>query len=254
MAFNLNNVQGTWKNSERAKKEELILSSWRELLDNPKHWWDNRDRKRNGSVSPKFPDFTHKDDRRGLWLDSAPQPILMELEGLKFAVQTKKPGEVKQCKDSAKKEEDAAMWRDLIDNSEQWWDYRDSKLDRLVNPNYPDFKHKDGNYSLWLSSAPQWVSSQLKGLKFDVKIKIQKSNEGKASRGRDELWKDLLEHPEKWWDNRLKKLKERAPDFKHKETGEALWLDGSPTWVLSKLPPPNSKQDASFGKRETLLS
>ena len=130
--------------------------------------------------------------------------------------------------DSAKKEEDAAMWRDLIDNSEQWWDYRDSKLDRLVtlppplwfltffffsflfssvilfyylfifyvlcclllllskqvNPNYPDFKHKDGNYSLWLSSAPQWVSSQLKGLKFDVKIKIQKSNEGKASRGR----------------------------------------------------------------------
>lgn len=36
--------------SEHAKKEELILSSWRELLDNPKHWWDNRDRKRNGSV------------------------------------------------------------------------------------------------------------------------------------------------------------------------------------------------------------
>lgn len=42
-------------------------------------------------------------------------------------------------------------------------------------------------------------------------------------------------------------IKERSPDFKHKETGEALWLSDSPTWVLSKLPPPKSKLDVAKG-------
>lgn len=37
---------------------------------------------------------------------------------------------------------------------------------------------------------------------------------------------------------------ERHPDFKHKETGEALWLDSSPKWVLPKLPPLKEKQEA----------
>lgn len=95
----------------------------------------------------------------------------------------------------------------------------------------------------------------------------------------DEFWRDVVENPDKWWDNRSNKVtlvselfvcllllldvifflmvyimlywilftgfmvpfdyqrNKRAPDFKHKETGEVLWLDGSPSWVLSKLPP-----------------
>lgn len=36
----------------------------------------------------------------------------------------------------------------------------------------------------------------------------------------------------------------KAPDFKHKETGEALWLNESPTWVLPKLPPVKKKQES----------
>jgi hypothetical protein len=45
----------------------------------------------------------------------------------------------------------------------------------------------------------------------------------------------------------------KAPDFKHKDTGEALWLNDSPAWVLSKLPPLRSK-DGVIGWRDTLLS
>lgn len=35
----------------------------------------------------------------------------------------------------------------------------------------------------------------------------------------------------------------KAPDFKHKETGEALWMTDSPIWVLSKLPPLKKNQE-----------
>lgn len=38
------------------------------------------------------------------------------------------------------------------------------------------------------------------------------------------------------------KLKEKYPDFKHKETGKALWLTDSPAWVQPKLPSLKSKK------------
>lgn len=56
-------------------------------------------------------------------------------------------------------------------------------LSKQVNPRYPDFKRKDGSLSLWLGSAPQWVSSQLEGLKFDggsEKPKAVKANKGES--------------------------------------------------------------------------
>ncbi|KAJ9689396.1 hypothetical protein PVL29_014875 [Vitis rotundifolia] len=73
---------------------------------------------------------------------------------------------------------------------------------------------------------------------------------------------NLVENPDKWWDNRSSKVethdciltKEKAPDFKHKDTGEALWLSSSPAWVLSKLPPIKTGKNVTFTKRETLLS
>lgn len=49
-------------------------------------------------VSQKYPDFIHKDDRRALWLNTAPQSVLIELEGLQFDVQINNSTEVKQFK------------------------------------------------------------------------------------------------------------------------------------------------------------
>lgn len=36
---------------------------------------------------------------------------------------------------------------------------------------------------------------------------------------------DLLANPAKWWDNRVGKTNPKAPDFKHKDSGEGIWLD-----------------------------
>ncbi|KAI7733575.1 hypothetical protein M8C21_005177, partial [Ambrosia artemisiifolia] len=52
-------------------------------------------------------------------------------------------------------------------------------------------------------------------------------------------WRDLLANSKLWVDNREKKskglVKHNYPDFKHKDTGAALWLDKAPVGVLQGL-------------------
>ncbi|KAI9118752.1 hypothetical protein K1719_010197 [Acacia pycnantha] len=165
----------------------------------------------------------------------------------------------KKNSDSTKKNSDCLLdsWRDLLRDPKQWQDCRESKRNGLVKFRYPDFKHKDGNLALWLDSAPKWVLSELEGLEFDALIlKSKQANEQSDSNLRskqaedqsglnlksqqakerkdDASWKDVVENPDKWWDNRLNKKSQRSPDFKHKETGEALWLNSSPSWHMIK--------------------
>ncbi|KAJ7969472.1 Protein OSB3, chloroplastic/mitochondrial [Quillaja saponaria] len=220
-----------------------VLSSWRDLIDHPKQWWDFRDNK----VNPKYPDFKSKDGDLALWLDKAPRWVLSKLEEIEFDVQIVKSKQASECGTKKTVVSVLSSWRDLIDHPKQWWDCRGKK----VNPKYPDFKSKDGNLALWLDKAPQLVLSKLEGIEFD--IQIVKSEQGKERKS-DESWRNLVENPDKWWDNRLGKLKERSPDFKHKETQEALWLSDSPSWVMSKLPPIKPERSVETSNRQALFS
>uniref|UniRef100_A0A8R7UJ27 Protein OSB2, chloroplastic n=1 Tax=Triticum urartu TaxID=4572 RepID=A0A8R7UJ27_TRIUA len=59
-----------------------------------------------------------------------------------------------------------------------------------------------------------------------------------SSRSTEALWQAFFANPLDWWDNRKDKQKNpRYPDFKHKSTGEALWVEGrnNPNWVVSQL-------------------
>lgn len=49
----------------------------------------------------------------------------------------------------------------------------------------------------------------------------------------DELWRHLVEYPEEWWDNRTSRRNPKAPDFKHKATRKALWINNfqTPEWA-----------------------
>ncbi|GAB2246864.1 hypothetical protein Droror1_Dr00006746 [Drosera rotundifolia] len=166
-------------------------------------------------------------------------------------------------------------WEELLNNPKDWFDYRNDKLAGAVNPKYPDFKKVEGGQPLWLSTLPKWLAPKLEGLEFSTTppketkvgggfgnsffkkkpVVVSKDapktwNEAKTGSG---AWKDVLENPDKWWDNRSRKHSAKFPDFKHKDTGEVLWLDKAPQWVLLKLPEP--KTMGSFGNRkETLLS
>lgn len=140
----------------------------------------------------------------------------------------------------------------LVKNPLQWWDYRSHKTNGLVKEKFPDFKHKETGEALWISSAPRWILPGLEKLEFDVKeMKGERvsggewQSERKQSADLDNSWKNLVENPDKWWDNRASKRNSKAPDFRHKETGQVLWLNSSPDWALSKLPPARGGQNTN---------
>lgn len=62
----------------------------------------------------------------------------------------------------------------------------------------------------------------------------------------EELWQAFFANPVDWWDNRKDKRNPKYPDFKHKDTGEALWVEGryNPSWVKSQLEILDSKMEA----------
>ncbi|CAM6038172.1 unnamed protein product [Sphagnum compactum] len=53
----------------------------------------------------------------------------------------------------------------------------------------------------------------------------------------EKLWREFFVDPSHWWDHRPEKTNERYPDFKHKKTGEALWIEDrrNPAWVAGEM-------------------
>nr|AAM61481.1 unknown [Arabidopsis thaliana] len=237
------------KKPARSKKVKVIdeetSNSWKHLIENPKEWLDHRGNKANGLVKPGHPDFKMKVGGLSLWLSTAPDWALLKLEELKFDVLVPK-GNIKL--NQLKGEE---SWKDLVQNPDKWLDNRSDK----TNVKYPDFKHKETGEALWMTNSPIWVLSKLPPLKknqerplmsnkvsqLELDVEVPKGNLKQLKR--EEIWKNLVENPSKWWDNRLDKRNPKGPDFKHKETGEALWIGDSPTWALSKLPPLKKNQE-----------
>lgn len=158
--------------------------------------------------------------------------------------QTTDRGSEKNGESASKKtngDEILDLWRDLVRSPLQWWDYRGHKANGLVKEKFPDFKQKVTGKPLWINTAPKWIFPGLGSLEFDVKdFNPKQGDEGQSERRRssktDDSWKSLVENPEKWWDNRMKKKNPKAPDFRHKDTGEVLWLNSSPPWALSRIP------------------
>jgi hypothetical protein len=55
---------------------------------------------------------------------------------------------------------------------------------------------------------------------------------------KDAQWQAYFASPGDYYDNRQNKKNPASPDFKHRTTGEALWLGGrypAPAWVLARL-------------------
>lgn len=184
---------------EENELEERL--KWECLVEYPEEYWDNR----IGKLNPKSPDFKHKTTGEALWLSDVPESVAYLVRGIPLPLT---------------KEE---AWQAVLQAPEQYWDNRANKL----NPKSPDFKHKSTGQALWLTDASDWIVEQLE------------SRPAPAARpkpaGRDSLWESLLSDPGQFYDNRLTKMNPKAPDFKHKSSGEALWLNSAPKSVLERL-------------------
>ncbi|KAI5002132.1 hypothetical protein ZWY2020_026782 [Hordeum vulgare] len=184
----------------------------------------------------------------------------------------------------AKLDKFRTLWNDVLANPLNWTDNRAEKANGSKNPKYPDFKNKTSDEALWLGSAPPHVVEKLDGLTFSSgynaaktattykpfdssmgrgtntgwsKFKPSQAASPEKQKKEAESWQNLVESPQSWWDNRVDKRSPKAPDFKHKDTGEALWLSPrTPSWVTDALPPVKGGSKGGGGGRrpETLLS
>jgi hypothetical protein len=53
----------------------------------------------------------------------------------------------------------------------------------------------------------------------------------------EHAWLEYFADPGLWWDNQSSKRNPKAPDFKHKVSKRALWIEGwfTPDWVRNKF-------------------
>ncbi|KAK7376863.1 hypothetical protein VNO80_02280 [Phaseolus coccineus] len=69
------------------------------------------------------------------------------------------------------------------------------------------------------------------------KLESAEANVGtQNNQNRLHLWQVFFANPNEWWDQRKRKLNPKQPDFRHKYTGEVLWLSTyDPPWVRRQL-------------------
>ncbi|KAL5228467.1 hypothetical protein ABZP36_016732 [Zizania latifolia] len=169
------------------------------------------------------------------------------------------------------------LWNDVIANPQDWTDNRAQKENGSRSPKYPDFRNNISDEVLWLNTAPKNALEKLNDLVFSSGFIVEKKDRpygGNMSKGPNwvktnlgassiskqklegDLWRDLVDNPGNWWDNRSDKPSTNYPDFKHKETGKALWIQSqTPKWAMDALPPVKSKPAFKGDKKqETLLS
>ncbi|KAG2325082.1 hypothetical protein Bca52824_007810 [Brassica carinata] len=153
--------------------------------------------------NPRLPDFKHKDTDEALWLSSDTTPVWV------------------------------TRYLELLDQRRGEDDTEEPEHDEIhlrnkKIPKLPDFKHKDTGEALWLNSeTPVWVNRQLELLDQSKPEGLEESYDDKIY-----LWQVFFANPHEWWDKRKSKTNPRQSGFKHKDTGEALWLDSDvPVWV-----------------------
>lgn len=210
-----------------------VSQLWDDLRDNPQNWYDNRDTKTN----PKAPDFKHIETKAALWVDSRTTPEWVETLPPNLNFRRNDPSG-----SMARAEREAELWQEFFKQPTAWFDNRFDKR----NPRAPDFKKKGGSgEALWLNSAPSWVQEQLqlRGANSPDAAPMTAVQQTGSSVNPDveQKWNQLFADPGAFWDNRARKMSgqgnPRAPDFTHKTTKDALWLDGrtTPQWVHERI-------------------
>lgn len=83
-----------------------------------------------------------------------------------------------------------------------------------------------------------YVSQNAKGPVFEQTKTMDFQGEDYRERKRKRLllWQAFFVNPHEWNDYRKTKHNPKAPDFKHKSTGEALWINPEdPPWISKQL-------------------
>lgn len=148
-AWDQGGFKGPHTTVEFGTKESDTL--WQRLFEDPSDWVDNRNRKADGEVSPRFPDFSSSAGD-GLWLDSRTSIWASKVK--EVDVKGTSQWNVKPLVED--------LWRDFFQNKDSWKSYIVDKSNGSRKSTHPDFK-RDRDTSLWIDdrSTPDWVRTEL---------------------------------------------------------------------------------------------
>eukprot|EP00438_Fugacium_kawagutii_P001479 Skav202525 [mRNA] locus=scaffold2011:54185:55199:- [translate_table: standard] len=205
-------------------------------MSSPEAWQDFRSNK----PSPRFPDFKRVADGEALWIDSSGSPEWVKAKMIDFEGDFASPrqGRSKFQGDSSSSKED--LWQEVMSSPAAWQDFRSNK----PSPRFPDFKRVADGKALWIDSSgsPEWVKKKMIDFEGDFASGAQV---GSNSFGSNEaLWSEMFASLEDWEDFRGRKPSSKFPDFKRREDGKGLWLEGKlgsapesqlQEWVHKKL-------------------
>ncbi|KAL8259074.1 hypothetical protein R6Q59_027027 [Mikania micrantha] len=109
---------------------------------------------------------------------------------------------------------------------------------KFVERSAPSAASNDGNFNY------NYNSNSNSG--YMTTGRKQKNYAANGTGSVEELWQAFFANPVDWWDNRKNKRSPNYPDFKHKDTGEALWVEGrmNPSWVKSQLSVLDSRMES----------
>jgi hypothetical protein len=155
---------------------------------------------------------------------------------------------------AASSDQRESTWIELFQNPAGWFDNRTTKKGRQ-----PDFRSKFSTSALWIEDrqTPAWVFDNLEWLPGNMPYtgnyphtagggSTGGSNgvprqldflPAEAGSDKEAAWMDVFRNYRNWWDNRLRKLNPKAPDFKHKTDNTALWVisQDTPRWVVQHI-------------------
>lgn len=101
------------------------------------------------------------------------------------------------------------LWKALFSSLFGWWDNK-------KNRSYPI-----SGYALWLGpNEPPWIKRKVQLLDWKMGEHCEEERHKNLY-----LWQGFFTSHHEWWDYRNNKKNSRSPDFKHRDTGEALWLN-----------------------------
>jgi len=132
---------------------------------------------------------------------------------------------------------------------------KDTWTDKITGDRRSKIKVLVSTFNTVRSFAPMSPSGPNDGVESGSGSQGQSSRSSKSGqRSGEEKWNDFFKEPDQYWDNRALKVtgerSPRYPDFKHKTTQEALWVDSwdSPNWVKAIL---SQMDDAALKHRNT---
>ncbi|XP_062164609.1 protein OSB1, mitochondrial-like [Alnus glutinosa] len=129
----------------------------------------------------------------------------------------------------------------------EMWDEMAEMCLKHLEPN--DFVYVSGrlwSYKKDLKTCYKVIANELnyidQGFQGPNRHKVEGSQAGAGGAGlevdknRLYLWQVFFTNPYEWWDNRKHKVNSWQPDFRHRHTGETLWLSpNDPPWIKRQL-------------------